>query len=76
MNEKPLQEPKYTGLAITLGMMAGAAVGFAIWIATDTFVFFPVGIVSGLTVGLAFIERLKSRASNEDENDPPDLTQR
>lgn len=39
-------------LAVT--MLAGALVGFIIWQVTDAFVFLPVFIGAGMTVGLAW----------------------
>lgn len=35
-------------------MLSGALVGFIIWMVTDMFVFLPVFIGAGLTVGLAW----------------------
>lgn len=35
------------------GMLVGALVGFALWIATDTFVLFPALLAVGAALGLA-----------------------
>lgn len=40
--------------AFTAGMILGALVGFALWMATDTFVFFPAFLGMGLVFGLIF----------------------
>lgn len=34
------------------GMLTGALIGFALWIATDTFVFMPAFLGVGLALGL------------------------
>ena len=38
------------------GNIIGAVTGFAIWIATDLFVFFPVFIGIGVVLGMVFKE--------------------
>jgi F0F1-type ATP synthase assembly protein I len=40
--------------ALAVSMVSGALVGFIIWMVTDMFVFLPVFIGAGLTVGLAW----------------------
>jgi hypothetical protein len=57
------------GLGTALGMMGGAALGFAVWMATDLFVFFPVFIGAGLPVGNAIGQRLVEKYSAEDDGD-------
>ena len=52
-NDQSTGETNYTSLGMSLGMLFGAALGFVIWIATDTFVFFPVFIGAGLSAGMA-----------------------
>ena len=52
-NKQSAEETNFSALGVSLGMLFGAALGLVIWIATDTFVFFPVFIGAGLTVGLA-----------------------
>ena len=52
-NNQSKAENHYTNLGMSLGMLFGAALGVVIWLATDTFVFFPVFIGSGLSTGLA-----------------------
>lgn len=41
-------------VAFAAGMILGALVGFAIWMATDTFVFFPAFLGVGVVFGLIF----------------------
>lgn len=53
-NEKQTpKETNYSSLGTSLGLLFGVALGLVIWLTTDTFVFFPVFIGAGLTVGLA-----------------------
>jgi hypothetical protein len=40
--------------AFAAGMILGALVGFALWMATDTFVFFPAFLGMGVVFGLIF----------------------
>ncbi|MGD2061364.1 MAG: hypothetical protein PVF87_10895 [Acidimicrobiia bacterium] len=35
-------------------MLTGAVIGFALWIGTDTFVFFPVFLGVGVVFGMIF----------------------
>jgi hypothetical protein len=39
---------------LAAGMLLGGIVGFAIWIATDTFVLFPAFLGIGVVLGLVF----------------------
>lgn len=39
-------------MPMAVGMLLGAVVGFALWIATDTFVFLPAFLGVGLAIGL------------------------
>lgn len=48
-------------MALAVSMLSGAVVGFIIWIATDTFVFLPVFIGVGLTIGLVWGMRNQER---------------
>lgn len=41
-------------MPLAAGMLLGAVVGFALWIATDTFAFFPSFLGVGLALGLMF----------------------
>jgi hypothetical protein len=52
-NGRSDKETNNTGLGIALGMLFGAALGVVLWLATDTFVFFPVFVGAGLSIGLA-----------------------
>ncbi|MGI9586447.1 MAG: hypothetical protein ACR2N7_12745 [Acidimicrobiia bacterium] len=47
------------------GMVLGAVAGFIIWMATDTFVFFPVFIGIGFVLGMAFAQGTGKTKSNE-----------
>jgi hypothetical protein len=47
------KDVNYTGLGVGLGMLFGASLGLIIWLATDSFVFFPVFVGAGLSIGLA-----------------------
>ncbi|MCB8922775.1 MAG: hypothetical protein H6662_14400 [Ardenticatenaceae bacterium] len=60
-NPQPTEQNKNTSLGMTLGMLFGAAIGVVIWLTTDTFVFFPVFIGAGLSVGLAIDEAAKDK---------------
>ena len=52
-NNQSTEQTNYTSLGMSLGMVFGAALGIVIWLATDTFVFFPVFIGAGMSTGLA-----------------------
>lgn len=41
-------------LPLAAGMLLGGLIGFAIWIATDTFALFPAFLGIGLALGLVF----------------------
>ena len=43
------------------GMVIGAVAGFAIWMTTDLFVFFPVLIGIGFVLGMVFKEAVDRR---------------
>lgn len=47
------KETSSTGLGLSLGLLFGAALGVVLWLATDTFVFFPVFVGAGLSIGVA-----------------------
>ncbi len=46
--------PSLRPLPLALGMFTGAAIGFAIWITTDTFALFPAFLGIGVVLGLVF----------------------
>ena len=52
-NKEPSSEMSYTGRGITMGMLFGAALGLVIWLTSGIFVFFPVFVGAGLTIGIA-----------------------
>lgn len=52
-NEPSSKREARAGRGLLLGMIFGAALGVVLWLATDTFVFFPVFVGAGLSVGLA-----------------------
>ena len=63
-NKEPsLRKSTQASLGLALGMLFGAALGVVLWLATDTFVFFPVIIGAGLSIGLA----LDNTRSNREE---------
>ena len=43
----------YTDRGMTLGMLFGAALGVVIWLTSGLFVFFPVFVGAGFSIGLA-----------------------
>lgn len=47
--------------AFAVGMILGALVGFALWMATDTFVFFPAFLGMGVVFGLIFDAARRSK---------------
>jgi uncharacterized membrane protein len=49
-NNRPELSPR----GFALGMLTGAVIGFALWIGTDTFVFFPVFLGVGVVFGMIF----------------------
>ena len=52
-NGQPGNKTSYTGLGVSLGLLFGAALGVVLWLATDSFVFFPVFVGAGLSIGVA-----------------------
>jgi hypothetical protein len=46
--------PELSPRGFALGMLTGAVIGFALWIGTDTFVFFPVFLGVGVVFGMIF----------------------
>lgn len=61
MADQP-QTDNMSPTALAVSMISGAVVGFIIWMVTDAFVFLPVFIGVGLTIGLAWGMR------NQDED--------
>lgn len=53
MNEHRPQ-PQLTPLAFAAGMLIAGGTGFLLWLATDTFVFFPAFLGMGVVLGLVF----------------------
>lgn len=60
MPDQP-QRDNVSPTALAISMLSGAVVGFIIWMVTDIFVFLPVFIGAGLTVGLAWGIRNRDR---------------
>jgi len=56
--------PRSEVVPMAAGMIIGAVTGFAIWIATDLFVFFPVFIGIGFVLGMVFKEANDRRDKN------------
>jgi hypothetical protein len=52
-NDRPDKETNNTGMGIGIGMLFGVALGIVLWQATDNFVFFPVFLGAGMSIGLA-----------------------
>ena len=51
-------------VSMAAGMVTGAITGAAIWLTTDTFVFFPVFIGIGFVLGLVFKEANEKRSKD------------
>lgn len=51
-------------VSMAAGMVIGATTGAAIWLTTDTFVFFPVFIGIGFVLGLVFAEANQKRTKD------------
>lgn len=47
------------------GMLLGAVIGFALWMATETFVFFPAFLGVGVVFGVLFSTRRKPRDKDD-----------
>ncbi|MFN2223271.1 MAG: hypothetical protein PVH65_04945 [Chloroflexota bacterium] len=52
-NEPSPKKGAQAGRGLVLGLLFGAALGVVLWLVTDTFVFFPVFVGAGLSIGLA-----------------------
>jgi hypothetical protein len=52
-NKQPSTENHYTSLGVTFGLLIGASAGIVIWLVADAFVFFPVFVGAGLSIGIA-----------------------
>jgi F0F1-type ATP synthase assembly protein I len=50
VNQEPDSAP--SAFAMAIGMIAGALIGFVLWIATDTFALFPAFLGVGLVIGM------------------------
>lgn len=44
--------PQLRPVPFAVGMLLGAAIGFALWIATDTFALFPAFLGVGVVLGI------------------------
>lgn len=53
----PPRKENLSPAVMAASMLLGALVGFIIWMITETFVFLPVFIGAGLTIGLAWAGR-------------------
>ncbi len=56
--------------SFAVGMLIGAAIGVIIWLTTDLFVFFPVFIAVGTTLGIAWSQ---SNPVEDEEDEPENL---
>lgn len=62
------QQQELSPGAFALGMLMGAVIGFALWMGTDTFVFFPVFLGVGVVFGMMF-NAARSSSQGKDDND-------
>lgn len=46
-------DDRYIALGVSLGLLFGAALGIIIWIVADQFIFFPIFVGAGLSIGVA-----------------------
>ena len=46
------EPPQLRPVPFALGMLLGAVIGFALWIATDTFALFPAFLGVGVVLGI------------------------
>jgi len=51
-------------VAMAIGMIAGALIGFVLWIATDTFALFPAFLGVGLVLGIALQSTMERRSGD------------
>ena len=52
--------------ALAIGMITGALIGFLVWMSTELFVFFPVLLAIGTTLGIAWTASERSDAERPD----------
>lgn len=62
-------ETRYMEFGISLGLLFGAAMGITLWLLTEQFVFFPVFVGSGLTVGVAIGASIDQQIEDEKKTD-------
>ena len=48
-------------IVMSLGGVLGGLTGFALWMATETFVFLPVFLAVGLVTGISIVETRRRR---------------
>lgn len=53
--------PELTPRAFASGMLLAGLTGFLIWMATDTFVFFPAFLGMGVVLGMVFSQAAARR---------------
>jgi hypothetical protein len=63
-NEPPTKNGPQAGRGLVAGFVFGVALGIVLWMATDTFVFFPVFFGAGLSIGLA-LDNARSRGNGK-----------
>jgi hypothetical protein len=63
-NEPSTKKGAKAGQGLAIGLLFGVALGVILWIATDTFVFFPVFVGAGLSIGLA-LDNVQSEEDSE-----------
>ena len=62
-------ETRFMEFGISLGLLLGAAVGITLWLLTEQFVFFPIFVGSGLTVGVAVGASIDQQIEDEEKKD-------
>ena len=74
MKENPTdQTPKkdnYVGLGLALGLCFGSALGLVFSAAGGSPAFFPIGIGSGMSIGLAIGTGLERRSAGDSAGEP------
>ena len=61
---KEEQDSPLSVVAMAIGMIAGALIGFVLWIATDTFALFPAFLGVGLVLGMVLQSTMERRSGD------------
>ena len=62
---KPETTNKSSAIGLSAGLAAGAGLGVTLWLATGQFIFFPIFVGAGISVGVA-IDAAKNQAEATD----------